>query len=179
MQEQTTPYGYCECGCGERTTVAAKTDRKYGWVKGEPKRFLRGHANTKPQADWYRVEDRGHATPCWIWQMSTIHNGYGMKSHEARMTMAHRFMYERLVGPVPDGLELDHLCRVRECCNPDHLELVTPAENQRRGIRTKLDWSKVLQIRASSETDRALAVRFGVCQATISHVRTRRIWKAP
>ncbi|MFK5284023.1 HNH endonuclease signature motif containing protein, partial [Lacticaseibacillus paracasei] len=46
---------------------------------------------------------------------------------------AHRFMYERLVGPIPAGMQLDHLCRVRPCCNPAHLEPVTQRENIARG----------------------------------------------
>ena len=51
---------------------------------------------------------------------------------------AHRFAYEMLVGPIPEGLDLDHLCRVRHCVNPNHLEPVTRSENLRRGIRPRL-----------------------------------------
>lgn len=51
------------------------------------------------------------------------------------MRRAHRVVYESLVGPIPAGLELDHTCRVRRCVNPDHLEPVTHAENQRRSRR--------------------------------------------
>ena len=46
-------------------------------------------------------------------------------------------MYEAMVGPIPDGLHLDHLCRVRRCCNPGHLEPVEPAENTRRGAQAR------------------------------------------
>lgn len=51
-----------------------------------------------------------------------------------RFTHSHRFAYELLVGPVPEGMQLDHLCRNRWCCNPEHLELVTPRENTLRGV---------------------------------------------
>jgi hypothetical protein len=74
------------------------------------------------------------ASGCWLWQ-GNIHpdKGYGIMRRGGLTRRAHRFFYETLVGPVPDGLELDHLCRVRHCVNPDHLEPVTHAENLRRG----------------------------------------------
>ena len=70
---------------------------------------------------------------CWIWQATTTPNGYGQFRVDGRMVYAHRFAYELLVGPIPEGLELDHLCRVRNCVNPAHMEPVTHAENMRRG----------------------------------------------
>ena len=61
-------------------------------------------------------------------------SGYGVFAITSLKSMlAHRFSYELLVGPIAPGLELDHLCRVRACCNPAHLEPVTPLENFRRG----------------------------------------------
>jgi hypothetical protein len=79
-------------------------------------------------------EDRGHGSPCWIWQLSKVH-GYGQgKPPGRRQEQAHRFSYRAFVGEIPDGLHLDHLCRVRECCNPEHLEPVTPQENVRRAL---------------------------------------------
>ena len=70
---------------------------------------------------------------CWIWQAYTCRKGYGQFKVDGRMVKAHRWSYEHFVGPIPDGLELDHLCRVRNCVNPAHLEAVTHAENVRRG----------------------------------------------
>ena len=73
---------------------------------------------------------------CWEWPGRRNVNGYGMVWRRIdgtrRKTGAHRFAYEVLVGPIPDGLVLDHLCRVRSCVNPGHLEPVTNAENVRR-----------------------------------------------
>lgn len=70
---------------------------------------------------------------CWLWSSSVRPNGYGEFHYEGRTVLAHRWVYARLAGPIPDGLQLDHLCRVRACVNPDHLEPVTQRENLLRG----------------------------------------------
>jgi hypothetical protein len=71
-------------------------------------------------------------TRCWIWQAST-NRGYGVFADEHRITWkAHRWLYAKLVEPVPSHLHLDHLCRTPLCVNPSHLEPVTDAENKRR-----------------------------------------------
>lgn len=70
---------------------------------------------------------------CWLWNAAIFPStGYAAIQHRGRSICAHRVGYEALVGPVPDGLELDHKCRVRSCVNPDHLEPVTHVENLRR-----------------------------------------------
>ena len=72
---------------------------------------------------------------CWAWMGGRMKNGYGVFSLQLRKTiLAHRFAYEALRGPIPHGLQLDHLCRVRCCVNPDHLECVTRRENILRGV---------------------------------------------
>ena len=71
---------------------------------------------------------------CWEWLAGKDPSGYGSVRWEGRTRGAHRVAYEVLVGPVPDGLELDHLCRNRACINPAHLEPVTRRENVRRGF---------------------------------------------
>lgn len=76
-------------------------------------------------------------TGCIVWIGSINNFGYGQFGHNGRLVMAHRWSYEDNVGPIPDGLELDHLCRVPSCVNPDHLEPVTHAENITRAIRAK------------------------------------------
>lgn len=73
---------------------------------------------------------------CWIWQGYVTPNGYGLigdgRGRAGTSIYTHRASYELHVGPIPEGLDIDHLCRVRACCNPQHLEPVTRAENLRR-----------------------------------------------
>jgi hypothetical protein len=72
---------------------------------------------------------------CWEWTAATAKNGYGVfnRGAGAGTALAHRWCYEFLVGPIPDGLQLDHVCRNRRCVNPDHLEPVSQRENLLRG----------------------------------------------
>lgn len=70
---------------------------------------------------------------CWLWN-HPMANGYGAIHVDGKRRWAHRFGYELLVGPIPEGLTLDHLCRTPACVNPEHLEPVTHAENVRRGV---------------------------------------------
>lgn len=79
---------------------------------------------------WSRV----HKTDtCWLWTGSHQGDGYGRFYAQRKMQSAHRYSYELHVGPIPAGLQIDHLCRVPGCVNPAHLEAVTPRENTLRG----------------------------------------------
>ncbi|MES2030874.1 MAG: HNH endonuclease signature motif containing protein [Pseudomonadota bacterium] len=71
-------------------------------------------------------------TGCWLCVSSNNQRGYARLSIDGQLVTAHRFSYEMSVGPIPNGLELDHLCRQTCCVNPAHLEPVTPFENMRR-----------------------------------------------
>ena len=71
---------------------------------------------------------------CWLWMAQLSDKGYGAIKVNGRPRRAHRICYEEIVGPIPDGLHLDHLCRVRCCVNPRHLEPVTLQENLARGL---------------------------------------------
>lgn len=114
----------------------------HGYCKPHYKRWVRHgdptHVPQRPTADerfWSHVTK----TPdCWLWGGQS-RNGYGLFSwtvekYRTTSTGAHRYAYEALKGPIPEGLVLDHLCRVPLCVNPDHLEPVTLGENVLRGI---------------------------------------------
>lgn len=85
---------------------------------------------------WKRVEVTGF---CWLWTGETNGEGYGRLQFQGNRSPAHRVVYELLVGPIPKGLQLDHLCRVRNCVNPDHVEPVPFKVNQER---KKAKWAK-------------------------------------
>ena len=75
------------------------------------------------------IDDSG----CWLWQ-GYLNQGYGTAYLNRKRTKAHRLIYELLVGKIPDGMCTDHLCRVRACVNPAHIEIVTNKVNILRGI---------------------------------------------
>lgn len=94
---------------------------------------------TQDQRFWPKVNKAGPAPECrpdlgscWIWLAAKFPNGYGRSWWPPRDLLAHRVAYELAVGSISPGLVLDHLCRVRECVNPDHLEQVTQRENVMR-----------------------------------------------
>ena len=92
----------------------------------------------KPMHDLYRVLGRCDIGDCWEFR-GHLNQGYGRATvgtpldGSYRQVLVHRFVYEQLVGAIPKEKHLDHLCRNRKCCNPDHLEPVDPKTNTHRG----------------------------------------------
>lgn len=85
---------------------------------------------------WSKVNKNGplwNGTHCWLWTGSRDKDGYG-KLRYGRMTRSHRVAYTLFNMPIPSGLQIDHLCRVSSCVNPNHLEAVTCQENVIRGM---------------------------------------------
>ena len=86
---------------------------------------------------WEKVSIPENPNGCWIWQAGCL-KGYGAFSNGKKQIAAHKFAYEQLFGVVPNGMELDHLCRNKRCVNPNHLETVLHIENMSRGKLGKL-----------------------------------------
>lgn len=104
------------------------THRTIGW--NHPISPIHGRRRTTDEQRFWAKVNRTDS--CWLWTGS-LSNGYGNCRFRGRTRGAHQVAYELRVGPVPDGLQLDHLCRVRACVNPAHLEAVTQQVNIFRG----------------------------------------------
>ena len=124
-------------GCPERHKAHGYCRKHYVRFKrhGDP---LFSKYHTEGTA-WERLEqriekvDRGFAQPCWEFTGSLLPTGYGHMDYQARKYYTHRVSYEHHNGPIPGGMEVDHICCNNSCCNPDHLDLVTPSENKALG----------------------------------------------
>lgn len=97
---------------------------------------------SKYAVNFWDYAARGSESECWLWHGPLKPDGYGfftIRDPRKRTAYAHRHAYEQLVGPIPQGLTIDHLCRVPACVNPAHMEIVTRSENnrRRRGYNTK------------------------------------------
>lgn len=122
--------------------------------------------------DDYRDEDRGFGTTCWIWVHAKLSEGYGSlrgPSPERRYIRAHRWVYEQLRGPIPDGMHLHHRCGERACVNPEHLELITPSDHPR--LTVKLTDEQVEAIRSDPRSLRTIAADYGVSHTHVSRIK--------
>jgi len=150
-----------------------------------------------PPRFWAKVDENGPVPiqhpdmgRCWQWVGSRTNNGYGQIWDGGRLVLAHRLAYETLVGPIPDGLECDHLCRNRPCVRPSHIEPVTHSANLKRSPfkgqageanrNAKLTEAQVREIRwlRGTVSQRKLAALFGVNHSHICHVQTGYSWSS-
>jgi HNH endonuclease len=116
------------------------------------------------------------AHQCWEWTGQLDKRGYGRMSHQGRKQFIHALAYKEFIGPIPEGLEPDHLCKNPACFNPWHLELVSHPENTRRGRVAKLTHTDIAIIRALDEPHTVTAELFGVHPSTICDIRNNRRW---
>lgn len=115
-----------------------------------------------------RIRDRisiDNETGCWLWTGPLQPNGYAMMGIGRARRYVHRLAYSEWVGPIPAGLDMDHLCRVRKCCNPEHLQPVSRAENIRRGegpaILAKINGAKTMCTNGHEFTEENTILRRG------------------
>lgn len=172
MREHSTPeipYGYCLCGCGQKTEIAPKTQTKYGHTKGMPKPYCLQHGHRGPHGFsppikglpdpryfvpipvlsedetnrfWAKVR-RVDSSKCWEWQSTKSEGGYGRFHLQGRQIPAHRVAYSLTSGVIPPGFLVRHECDNPGCCNPDHLRIGTPLDNMNdRGMRHR-QWRKL------------------------------------
>jgi hypothetical protein len=116
---------------------------------------------------------------CWLWQGARNSGGYPQLGLGGKTQYAHRVYFAALVGVIPDGMQLDHLCRRRACVNPSHLEVVSQRENIRRGSRVKLSPEKVRHIRRAVDCgvkQARLVELYGVGSSTISRIVSGDLW---
>lgn len=101
---------------------------------------------------------------CWLYDGPLNPDGYGHARVDGRKVGVHRAAFQVLVGPIPAGLQLDHLCRNRDCYNPAHLEPVTNAENRRRGLVARNGFAKHGSISMYSNGCRCDECRFAIAE---------------
>lgn len=120
------------------------------------------------------------ATNCVIWNKGVLPNGYGYTHVNNVFYLVHRYFYEEKYGKIQKGMQIDHLCRNKLCVNIGHMEVVTPAENSRRRLTSKLSMRNANKIRSQYKqgniTQKALASLYGVGQDEISRVINMRRW---
>jgi hypothetical protein len=131
--KQDTPYGYCHCGCGQKTSIAEFDRPEYGWVEGQPRRFKVGHSGAIPLREKLAARTGpADKNGCLLWQGWVSNSGYGTLSHRGKARCAHRWAYiERHGDILPDDIQLHHTCENKVCVNPDHLEPVDPKTHSR------------------------------------------------
>jgi hypothetical protein len=117
----------------ERPSVALTTSAMVSTLEGSANVTKSIRLSSEAAARFWRKVDR--TGECWQWLPPPKREGYGQfwVSVDVGMAYAHRVAFEATIGPIPDGLTIDHLCRNRRCVNPAHLEPVTRGENVRRG----------------------------------------------
>lgn len=195
--EQSTneiPYGFCHCGCGQKTKIAMQNHKQYGWKKGQPMLFVVGHRSKHPltrERFLERVDKQGDGG-CWLWLGCKDKKGYGIIQRNRKAERAPRIAWELYIGTIPDKLFVCHKCDNPSCVNPDHLFVGTLQDNtadmvaKQRQIQgetvgsSKLTTIQVIEIRQryrDGVSQRALSKEYGITKSGIQHVVRRQTWR--
>lgn len=208
ISDDTTqiPYGYCQCGCGQKTKLARQSHTKSKHTRGEPFKYIFGHSTKKKPLEqriaefWNRVNKDGSIPvhclelgQCWEWTGSHDKDGYGQFSYTTGKQRATRIMWVFIYGEIPDGLFVLHKCDNPKCVRPDHLWLGTNIDNMRdrsqkgrqcRGEKqrnAKLTETQIIDIRrryaVGNVSYNVLSAEYHINKTTISQIILRKTWK--
>lgn len=154
--------GFCQCGCGNKTKISKYANPSRNQKAGEPRRYIKGHEHRKSPVDYLIDKKSG----CWIWQLSLSNKGYAQTKVNGKTKEAHRLFYKKYKGDISSGMELDHLCRRRNCVNPQHLEPVTHTENMKRSPKvthlTDRQIKEILKLKGK-KTQKIIAGIYNIC----------------
>lgn len=204
MSQVEIPYGYCHCGCGQKTSIAKQSYKSKGVVNGQPMRFI-AHHNVRVQLPveerfWMKVNKSQGEERCWLWTAYKNESGYGQIRVGGKAYLAHRFAWQLINGEIPEGLHVLHNCPDGDnpaCVNPKHMFLGTQIDNNldmklkgraRQGHvlgeqhhKAKLTADKVKHIRerhaAGDISLRQIGRDMGVSDSAIRGVINKKTWK--
>jgi predicted XRE-type DNA-binding protein len=165
----------CGCGCLQPIFEGDYLGSQ-GWL------FNHSRRDGSPS---YLIQDMGYKTPCWMWQGCLNKWGYAKIKRRGKTQGGHRLFYRAYIDPsLPDSRAgsdgLDHLCRIRKCVRPDHVEPVTCVENIRRGLVHALadpDIRSIAERYERGESQRQIAISLGVHQPEISRILNGLRWR--
>lgn len=193
------PFGYCKCGCGQKTHIAPYTHYKRGMVGGQPIAYIHGHNRRRDARErfWEKVDRRG-PNECWNWTAGHGNYGYGTFTYKGHAHNASRVAYIFTFGEISGEVDVLHTCDNPPCCNPAHLFLGTALDNVHdmfakhrnrnnapKGSRVhgaKLKESDVLRIRELYSkwhmAQKDIARLYHVSQPTIGYLLRGETWKS-
>ena len=153
INKQLIKNSYCLCGCGEKTSICDRNDKRRGYIKGQSHKYITGHHQVINELNTNMFKKLSNG--CWEWQGCMGSNGYGIITYKRKKMTAHREFYLHTIGNIPEGYVIDHLfhnkfkicncgsnCQHRKFVNPMHLEAFTRAENVHRVFKSILNKDK-------------------------------------